>query len=69
MRIYYNGFQRSESPVDSDIVKLEQIEITELSIVDCASILRPAFDKLWNAAGQERCFLYNEEGKFLGGFS
>jgi hypothetical protein len=68
MNIYYAGFERSPNPVDRDVVEIPAVEIQDLSEADCATLLKPVFDMVWNAAGQSRCLLYDQAGQFRGGF-
>jgi hypothetical protein len=68
MNIYYPGFERSPNPVDRDVVEIPAVELRDLSEADCATLLKPVFDMVWNAAGQSRCLLYDQAGQFRGGF-
>jgi hypothetical protein len=68
MNIYYPGVERSPNPVDRDVVEIPAVEIRDLSGADCATVMKPVFDMVWNAAGQSRCLLYDSAGQFRGGF-
>jgi hypothetical protein len=48
-------------PIDRAILKLPDVLIPELP-ADAASLLRPTFDAVWQAAGFERCLDYDEKG-------
>jgi hypothetical protein len=66
MYIDMGGIDRYPNPVDRDRLDLPPVEITDLANPDCASLLRPMFDALWNASGHKRCFQYDQSGTFRG---
>ena len=68
MTIYNPGIPRARNPVDRDVLELPSVEFSTLAGADCAEVLRPTFDYLWNAAGQIRCLLYEPDGRFKGQF-
>lgn len=51
-------------PFDRDRIDLPKVEIKALQGLDFATVLKPVFDALWNAAGHERCFDYTVNGVF-----
>ncbi|MBI2806637.1 MAG: hypothetical protein HYX68_16775 [Planctomycetes bacterium] len=51
----------SKDAIDRSIVWLPELKI-EAFDADPAKLLRPVFDVLWNAAGLERSFNYDEQG-------
>lgn len=53
----------SSDPVDKDILVIPEILIEDIN-TDMDVIMRPAFDAIWNAAGQECSLSYNENGRF-----
>lgn len=66
MNIYFPGFERAPNPVDRDVVEVQAVEIQNLSGADCATLLKPVFDTVWNAAGQSRCLFYDQAGQYRG---
>ena len=52
-------------PIDKDVLIVPDIIVEDYD-VDPASILRSAFDAIWQAAGWERSFNYNKDGKWVG---
>ena len=59
----YSSYRESQ-PIDREVLILPEV-IIDHSEADLASILRPVFDALWNAAGWRRCMYYDENGKWL----
>jgi hypothetical protein len=56
-------FGDGDTPIDRDVLLLPEVLIENF---DCnvASALRPIFDAVWNAAGYERSFNYDESGEW-----
>jgi schlafen family protein len=52
-------------PIDKDVLIVPDIIIEDYN-VEPAIILRPAFDAVWQAAGWQRSFNYNKDGKWVG---
>jgi hypothetical protein len=50
-------------PIDRATLLLPDVLISELP-ADPVALLRPVFDALWQAAGFERCFHYDEKGEW-----
>jgi hypothetical protein len=48
-------------PIDRDILLLPDVLVPELP-AEVATLLRPTFDALWQAAGFERCLDYDDSG-------
>lgn len=46
-------------PIDRDVLLLPEVLVPELP-ADAATLLRPMFDALWQAAGFERCLDYDK---------
>ena len=63
-RMGVDEFSRSvpENPfIDRDDLILPELEVQSYD-EDISQVLRPSFDAIWNAAGWQRCWNYNEEG-------
>jgi hypothetical protein len=52
-----------DSTIDRDMLLLPDVLI-ETYTPDMPTLLRPLFDAVWNAAGWERSFNYDEKGKW-----
>jgi hypothetical protein len=50
---------------DRDNLILPEVVIEQAQF-EASTTMRPAFDMLWNAFGYERCFHYDEQGKWSG---
>jgi hypothetical protein len=51
--------------IDRDVLQLPDILIHDGDLAG-GKIMRPIFDAIWNAGGLERCFDYDEEGRWKG---
>jgi hypothetical protein len=54
----------SKHPVDRDILFLPDALVEDYA-EESAISLRPAFDAMWQAAGWERCLLYDAQGQWI----
>lgn len=54
---------RENSTIDRDLLLLPDVLIENYT-PDIPTLLRPVFDAVWNAAGWERSFYYDENGKW-----
>jgi hypothetical protein len=53
-----------EFPIDRDLLVLPDV-IVEGRDQDIATLLRPAFDAMWQASGWERSHGYDAQGKWI----
>ncbi len=51
--------------IDRDVLQLPDILILDADLAG-GKIMQPIFDAIWNAGGFERCFDYDEEGRWKG---
>jgi hypothetical protein len=65
MAVSERFFFPENHPVDKDVLIVPDI-IIENYDAEPANILRPAFDAVWQAAGWQRSFNYNKDGKWVG---
>jgi hypothetical protein len=56
---------KSLLPYNRNIMSFPEIELQSIVTEDADKILRPIFDVMWQAAGQEKCPHYNAEGKWV----
>lgn len=54
---------RSDNTIDRDVLILPDV-LVETYGADVATLLRPVFDAVWNSAGWERSFNYDDHGKW-----
>lgn len=52
---------RDQVPIDRDTLLLPDVVIEDYD-ADASQVMRPIFDAVWNAAGFERSFNYNQDG-------
>lgn len=51
--------------IDRDVLQLPDVLIQDPSLAG-GKIMRPIFDAIWNAGGVEKCWSYDEEGRWRG---
>jgi hypothetical protein len=59
------GFWVDNGPLGRDLVALPEIYVESFDI-DVPTIMRPAFNMLWNAFGLLQCDMYNQQGQWKG---
>jgi hypothetical protein len=59
------GFWVDNGPLGRDFVALPEIYVESFDI-DVPTIMRPAFNMLWNAFGLLQCDMYNQQGQWKG---
>ena len=57
------GVNASRNPIDREVLLLPEIIVEEFGERP-ATIMRPIFDSVWNAAGWSRSMNYNESGEW-----
>ena len=60
------GWYRQHGTFDRDVVLVPDVVVDDFRC-DVRATLRPALDALWQAAGLERCFSYDENGQWIEG--
>lgn len=56
------SFLRDPTPIDRDLLVLPEVSIEDYKACDAAFVLRPVFDAVWNAAGYECSYNYDDDG-------
>jgi hypothetical protein len=64
-RLFVRGdFRHTYPPVDRDDLLLPDVMVDEFG-QQPATVLRPALDAIWQAAGWRRSFNYNKDGEWV----
>jgi hypothetical protein len=64
--LHLGGFSlRRSNYIDRDVLQLPDVLIEDENLA-AGKIMRPIFDAIWNAAGWEKCFNYDEDGRWKG---
>lgn len=64
--LHLGGFSlRRSNYIDRDVLQLPDVLIEDENVA-AGKIMRPIFDAIWNAAGWEKCFNYDEDGRWKG---
>jgi hypothetical protein len=61
--VSHGAFRDTQAPIDRDVLLLPDLLVEDCS-TSADTILRPAFDAVWQAAGWRCCQNYNKEGKW-----
>lgn len=56
-------WDRQRVPIDRDVLPIPEVFVEDLT-AQASDILRPAFDAVWQSAGWERSFNYDENGEW-----